>query len=326
MKTDTDGSAGAEREQAEQRDGDEAVAAAAPNLDSTETGEASQAVASEEGQQAGSKNDAGNDTQETYAGDETTGTIVDESTDEYRNEHATQAAIAAMESLAAQSGLHLQDGHGGKGLGRSKRDTGPEAERIRKDQHKEVERKRREQISNGITELANIVPGCDTKGINKTAIINSAVRYIVELKDNEASNIEKWTLEKLLMDQAMGDLTSQLDGARKEISRLRAQLGLPDEPEEQAQPEQYVEGDEQGTSNEAEEGAAAVEGEGEAHMHEAAEQQNPDKDLGQAVLEGEAADDAVNHADTTPAEHGRSRDANDLEAEDSGRSKRSRHA
>lgn len=324
LKTDNDGGAGAERGQAEQRDGDDAAAAVANDLDSTEPGEA-QAVATEEGQQDGSKNDVGDETHDTYAGDETTGTIVDESTDDYRNEHATQAAIAAMESLAAQSGLHLQDGHG-KGLGRSKRDTGPEAERMRKDQHKEVERKRREQISNGITELANIVPGCDTKGINKTAIINSAVRYIVELKDNEASNIEKWTLEKLLMDQAMGDLTSQLDGARKEISRLRAQLGLPDEPEEQAQPEQYVEGDDHGASNEAEEGTAAVEGEGDAQMHEADVQQNSDKSLDQAALDGQAAGDAANHADTASAEHGRTRDASELEGDDSGRSKRSRHA
>lgn len=159
----------------------------------------------------------------------------DQSTDDYRNEHATQAAIAAMESLAAQSNLHMQDSSMSKNGGRAKRDTGPEAERMRKDQHKEVERKRREQISNGITELAAIVPGCDTKGINKTAIINAAVRYIMELKNNEASNIEKWTLEKLLMDQAMGDLSTQLDVARKEISRLRAQLGLPDEPEEEQQ-------------------------------------------------------------------------------------------
>ncbi|PWN32899.1 uncharacterized protein FA14DRAFT_79205 [Meira miltonrushii] len=151
----------------------------------------------------------------------------DQTTDDYRNENATQAAIAAMESLAAQTGLDLQDQNG---KGRAKRDTGPEAERLRKDQHKEVERKRREQISNGITELGAMVPGCDAKGINKTAIINSAVRYIIELKENEASNIEKWTLEKLLMDQAMGDLNARLEAHKKELSRLRAELGLPDEP------------------------------------------------------------------------------------------------
>ena len=33
------------------------------------------------------------------------------------------------------------------------------------------------------------------------AILNRAVQYIHHLKENEARNIEKWTLEKLLMDQ-----------------------------------------------------------------------------------------------------------------------------
>ena len=40
----------------------------------------------------------------------------------------------------------------------------------------------------------------------KGAILSRAVQYIHQLKENEARNIEKWTLEKLLMDQAMGDL------------------------------------------------------------------------------------------------------------------------
>jgi hypothetical protein len=205
-------------------------------------------------------------------------------------------------------------------MGRSKRDSGPEAERLRKDQHKEVERKRREQISNGITELANIVPGCDTKGINKTAIINSAVRYIVELKDNEASNIEKWTLEKLLMDQAMGDLTSQLENSRKEISRLRAQLGLPDEPEEQAQPEQYA-------GDEGEGGAAATEGESDAQtldpdLHE--KSHNHTEQV--AGTNDSQLADGVSQGDSTAQDQVRTRDATDLDGDEAGRVKRPRHA
>ena len=45
----------------------------------------------------------------------------------------------------------------------------------------------------------------------KGAILSRAVQYIHHLKENEARNIEKWTLEKLLMDQAMGDLQAQLE-------------------------------------------------------------------------------------------------------------------
>jgi transcriptional regulator CBF1 len=46
----------------------------------------------------------------------------------------------------------------------------------------------------------------------KGAILSRAVQY---LQENEARNIEKWTLEKLLMDQAMGDLQAQLEEMRR---------------------------------------------------------------------------------------------------------------
>ena len=57
----------------------------------------------------------------------------------------------------------------------------------------------------------------------KGAILSRAVQYIHHLKENEARNIEKWTLEKLLMDQAMGDLQSQLDEMRRMWEEERAQ-------------------------------------------------------------------------------------------------------
>ncbi|KIY44905.1 hypothetical protein FISHEDRAFT_22440, partial [Fistulina hepatica ATCC 64428] len=86
--------------------------------------------------------------------------------------------------------------------------------RQRKDNHKEVERRRRGNINEGINELGRIVPsGSGEKA--KGAILSRAVQYIHHLKENEARNIEKWTLEKLLMDQAMGDLQSQLDEMRQ---------------------------------------------------------------------------------------------------------------
>lgn len=86
--------------------------------------------------------------------------------------------------------------------------------RLRKDNHKEVERRRRGNINEGINELGRIVPnGTGEKA--KGAILSRAVQYIHHLKDNEARNIEKWTLEKLLMDQAMGDLQTQLEELKK---------------------------------------------------------------------------------------------------------------
>jgi len=81
-------------------------------------------------------------------------------------------------------------------------------------QQKEVERRRRGNINEGINELGRIVPnGSGEKA--KGAILQRAVQYIHHLKENEARNIEKWTLEKLLMDQAMGDLQAQLDEMRR---------------------------------------------------------------------------------------------------------------
>jgi len=96
--------------------------------------------------------------------------------------------------------------------------------RQRKDNHKEVERRRRGNINEGINELGRIVPnGSGEKA--KGAILSRAVQYIHHLKENEARNIEKWTLEKLLMDQAMGDLQGQLDEVRRlwEEERLARQ-------------------------------------------------------------------------------------------------------
>lgn len=87
---------------------------------------------------------------------------------------------------------------------------------------KEVERRRRGNINEGINELGRIVPnGSGEKA--KGAILSRAVQYIHHLKENEARNIEKWTLEKLLMDQAMGDLQAQLEEVRRAWDEERAQ-------------------------------------------------------------------------------------------------------
>lgn len=67
--------------------------------------------------------------------------------------------------------------------------------RTRKDNHKEVERRRRETINDGINDLKAIVPGCEK---NKGSILQRAVEYINELKGNEARLVEKWTLEALI--------------------------------------------------------------------------------------------------------------------------------
>lgn len=101
--------------------------------------------------------------------------------------------------------------------------------RIRRENHKQVERRRRETINEGINEIARMVPGCEK---NKGQILHRAALYIQQLKEAESTTLEKWTLEKLLTDQAMNELNRQVDGlkseleqARQEIDHLKRQLG-----------------------------------------------------------------------------------------------------
>jgi hypothetical protein len=176
-----------------------------------------------------------------------------------------------MDAQAQEAQMDVGDLSMGATPGKKgKKNNGPEAERVRKDNHvsgmlpparlaadslsllqKEVERRRREQISLGIAELSQIVPGCDPKSTNKSAIVGSAVRYIQELRNNEQSNIEKWTLEKLLMDQAMNDLQAQLEATRRENERFREQLGLPPAPEPEPEPEPQEQEAQEGEQHEA---------------------------------------------------------------------------
>ena len=91
---------------------------------------------------------------------------------------------------------------------------------------KEVERRRRGTINAGINELGMIVPNSGSGERAKGAVLSRAVIYIRQLKENEARNIEKWTLEKLLMDQAMGDLQAQMEDMRRRWDDDRSRLGM----------------------------------------------------------------------------------------------------
>ena len=58
----------------------------------------------------------------------------------------------------------------------------------------------------------------------KGAILSRAVQYIHHLKENEARNIEKWTLEKLLTEQAITELSASNDKLKQECERLYREL------------------------------------------------------------------------------------------------------
>lgn len=79
-----------------------------------------------------------------------------------------------------------------------------------------MERRRRETINEGINELAKIVPGCEK---NKGSILQRAVSFITQLRENETANIEKWTLEKLLTEQAIAELSASVEKLKSECER-----------------------------------------------------------------------------------------------------------
>ncbi|KAG0296702.1 basic helix-loop-helix protein [Linnemannia gamsii] len=71
--------------------------------------------------------------------------------------------------------------------------------RIRRDNHKEVERRRRENINHGINDLAAVIPNSDK---NKGAILRQAVTYIQTIQEaqvkmmEEAQNVEAVKFER----------------------------------------------------------------------------------------------------------------------------------
>ncbi|SCV02113.1 LANO_0F15324g1_1 [Lachancea nothofagi CBS 11611] len=108
----------------------------------------------------------------------------------------------------------------------------------RKDSHKEVERRRRENINSAINKLSDLLP---VKESSKASILLRAAEYIQKLRDTENANIEKWTLQKLLSEQQVSTLTKsneslqlELGNAFKQVDILKRQLrnsGISIDPE-----------------------------------------------------------------------------------------------
>lgn len=101
-------------------------------------------------------------------------------------------------------------------------DTQNPSKKMRRESHKEVERRRRELINSGISELAKIVPNCSER--NKGGILQCAVQYVQQLKEAECRNAERWTMDKVLADQAINELTAVLECLKSEADTLRNQV------------------------------------------------------------------------------------------------------
>ncbi|KAI4229870.1 MAG: hypothetical protein L6R36_000516 [Xanthoria steineri] len=118
--------------------------------------------------------------------------------------------------MAAQGQAARESSNGASGSGHKPSVGSEEWHKVRKDNHKEVERRRRETINEGINELAKIVPGCEK---NKGSILQRAVEYITSLKANETRNIEKYSREKMLMEGVVQELSTSVDELKAELHR-----------------------------------------------------------------------------------------------------------
>ncbi|MCJ1476854.1 basic helix-loop-helix protein [Lambiella insularis] len=92
--------------------------------------------------------------------------------------------------------------------------------KVRRDNHKEVERRRRETINEGINELAKIVPGCEK---NKGSILQRAVNYIMDLKRQQDDFVDKRTMEKVVLEQALAELTNQIESYKEGMQKAWAE-------------------------------------------------------------------------------------------------------
>ncbi|KAF3396175.1 hypothetical protein F1880_006913 [Penicillium rolfsii] len=95
----------------------------------------------------------------------------------------------------------------------------PEWHQIRKNNHKEVERRRREAINEGINQIARLVPNCDK---NKGAILQRAIEYICQLQEEKKNIDERFEQHSLTANHAINEISASNQKLKQEISRRNA--------------------------------------------------------------------------------------------------------
>ncbi|KAG2416136.1 hypothetical protein HFD88_007328 [Aspergillus terreus] len=92
----------------------------------------------------------------------------------------------------------------------------PEWHQIRKNNHKEVERRRREAINEGINQIARLVPNCDK---NKGAILQRAIEYICQLHEEKKAMSDRWEQNNMTTTHAINEISSQNSKLKAEVNR-----------------------------------------------------------------------------------------------------------
>ncbi|KAI9141679.1 hypothetical protein BKA69DRAFT_372137 [Paraphysoderma sedebokerense] len=73
--------------------------------------------------------------------------------------------------------------------------------RQRRESRKMGEKRRRDYIQAGMTELSKLVPECTNK--SQGEVLQKSINFINQLKQSESQNIDRWTLEKMLADRML---------------------------------------------------------------------------------------------------------------------------
>lgn len=125
------------------------------------------------------------------AADDKNGVILDSASGSSRGGGNASAGLGRSSIMLGEDGLPIPDNQ--------KPPQGTEEwSRMRRINHKEVERKRRQTINEGIDELARLISSQSTSAEkNKGAVLQKACKYITDLKVKETAHIEKYTMEKL---------------------------------------------------------------------------------------------------------------------------------
>ncbi|KAH8702382.1 putative HLH DNA binding protein [Talaromyces proteolyticus] len=92
----------------------------------------------------------------------------------------------------------------------------PEWHALRKNNHKEVERRRRETINEGINQIAQLVPNCDK---NKGAILQRAIEYIAQLQEEKKQMGDRFDQTNLTTQSALSEITTQNSKWKAEVNR-----------------------------------------------------------------------------------------------------------
>lgn len=92
----------------------------------------------------------------------------------------------------------------------------PEWHQVRKNNHKEVERRRREAINEGINQIARLVPNCDK---NKGAILQRAIEYINQLHEEKRQMSERWEQSNMTTSHAINEISAQNSKLKVEVNR-----------------------------------------------------------------------------------------------------------